>query len=116
MDSAALEEIRRSQITVAQSQARTEGQVEGIKLAIESINSTLAGVADVRETIAKLEERDRHSDPLIGVMQGQVAAMEVRMRMMEKTESRQWIEGTIRMGIASLGGAGIMEFIRFITR
>lgn len=106
MDSQAIEDIRRGQLNIVASQARSEGTMEGMKLAIEAITATLASVADVHSKIAAIEERDRHADPQIAIVR---AALENCMRRLddqERTQTRQWIEGLIRVSIAALVGSG----------
>lgn len=104
-----LEDILRGQMNVVASQARTEGTVEGIKLAIDGINSILAGVADVRADIAVLKERDRHPDPLISIMQGQ-------LNKLIESDQRRWVEGLIRLGLAGVGGGSVVAALQHFLR
>ncbi len=114
MDAQIFEDVRRGQLDIVASQARMEGQVEGIKLAVEAINATLSGVADVRADIATLKERDRHSDPLLALLNGEMVALKKEIDLMHRTATQKWIEGLVRNAVVGLTSGGLVALAQHL--
>lgn len=99
-----VKELREDLIDLLKSSARTEGWMEATRTTLESINSTLADVSSVRQDLATLKERDKHPDPLVLLVDKKVDVLTTRFEGWEKSETRKWIEGLVK--VVAAGGVG----------
>lgn len=99
-----LKDLRQGQLNTVASQARTEGWIEGVNKALDSINAVLSSVGEMRTDLATLKEQMRHADPEVTAIAQRLGKIEEWRQSMEKTEMRQWVEKII----AGIGGGGLV--------
>ncbi len=108
---AEIRDVVSSQNTIAQSQARMEGSVEGIRQTLDTLIAAIGDVTQLRVELAKIQERDRHEDPQVAILRGAVATLQTEILNMKESERRHWVEGLARLVAAGGVGGGLTLFV-----